>query len=959
MQQQNQPGSNATTEHEFANLKPTELERLDTLVSDYLVFRSFKQTQQQLFLDKRSPANKLNSDDSGARNRRAIIQRILNAMDSGDYPRTITLWDTYIAQKIGTVKSMSLNAEARDAEFLVNIGCSIYPFRSDVIQNAGSPDVAAKVAARSMTMFKHYVENRGARLVQKGEEFSLYRGLFKIAFPPAHPQFKHLFSEEWYISTRERIIAFLEKFFAPEDEPVLCQLYQKLNSRSETELKAVFRRRERKLLRFSRSILTLSSDLLTALESGKTVEKSFLKSFRQKFDSFETVLQPDATFDDDMRELDGAAKDSPHGSPHQPTAGSPARFKNSPARTSPFREQQTDSDGRHSGEEKEHMSVSALANKVRQRYDGKVLEYDTISKDLVFVLHQVGDEVQGLLTRGNALGSADAVVICQTAMQGAVLLQGLCQSILRQDREFQPDAERNSAVLALSHTDVLGLRRALKGDFVSEYGSDGVSLESRSITRFFSLLASALRRIPPQRPDDNMSLPPYERLLTAAEVVAEYLCRLTTALGTAPIGLKYLHKSGVHLTIALATFLVALPLPILDADVDVYSIGANSSGGGGVRARSGHGICSWCIMALSTLVGACKPHQLAVIRNGGIPWLCKALGGYVVELHDCLRTGDNDAVAAALRAYHDNCQDANASNQSTTASLFELCLSLLSVVLESADAQRSLVGSLTNQRETDSLVSVLILLLVRPGVADDHAQVVVTVLRVLLREVTTRDAAREMPEFNLLKNSLRDGLHMSIHEAAAQKLVDTIASDSFSDDGGAVGDILGATEIMNSVWSAQVIFNENSILTRYIGGAVHGVSFLMRYSTKGSAAQPLFDDKWEPESQPLPALGRDLARFNDTIPVTRDPVAPKEAKGSKEMRSRPRIMRTPPGSQVPVSEDHGFELADDDNPETIEDSEYKTKADGGQGKSIDDSDADDEEDDDGEDEEEDDEEEDD
>ena len=277
-------------ESEFASLRPVELERLDTLVSDYLVFRSFKQTQQQLFLDKRTPASKLNADDAGARNRRTIIQRILNALDGGDYPRILTLWDTYIAQKIGTVKSMALNAEARDAEFLVNLNCAIYPFRPDVIQTAGSPDVASKVAARSMTMFKHYLETRGARLAQKGEEFGLYRNVYKIPFPPAHPQFKHLFGEEWYTSTRQRIIGFLEKFFTPEDEPVLCQLYQKLNTRSGTELKAVFRRRERKLLRFSRSILALSSDLLCALEDGKKVEKSFLKSFRQKFDSFEGML---------------------------------------------------------------------------------------------------------------------------------------------------------------------------------------------------------------------------------------------------------------------------------------------------------------------------------------------------------------------------------------------------------------------------------------------------------------------------------------------------------------------------------------------------------------------------------------------------------------------------------------------------------------------------------------------
>jgi len=245
-----------------------ELERLDTLVSEYLLFRSFKQTQHQLFLDKRSPTK---STETG-RHERAIVQRLLVALDSGDYPRLITLWDTYISSKIGTVKSTVLGAEARDAEFLMNLSCAIYPFRGDVIASAGSPSVAAKVAARSMTIFKHYLETRGARLVQKDQEFVSYRNLYRIAFPPTHPQFKHLFSEDWQKSCRDRIVMFLEKFFVPADVPVLCQLYQTLGSRSEAELKSVFRRRERKLLKFSRSIFSLANDLLTFLEAGKPVD---------------------------------------------------------------------------------------------------------------------------------------------------------------------------------------------------------------------------------------------------------------------------------------------------------------------------------------------------------------------------------------------------------------------------------------------------------------------------------------------------------------------------------------------------------------------------------------------------------------------------------------------------------------------------------------------------------------
>ena len=58
-----------THDSAFRHLKSEELERLDQLVSEYLMFRSFKQTSQQLFLDKRSPSSKLNNDGAGASGR--------------------------------------------------------------------------------------------------------------------------------------------------------------------------------------------------------------------------------------------------------------------------------------------------------------------------------------------------------------------------------------------------------------------------------------------------------------------------------------------------------------------------------------------------------------------------------------------------------------------------------------------------------------------------------------------------------------------------------------------------------------------------------------------------------------------------------------------------------------------------------------------------------------------------
>ena len=46
-----------------------------------------------------------------------------------------------------------------------------------------------------MTVFKHFYESRGNGCAQQGSEFYSYRALYKIAFPPTHPQCKDLFVE--------------------------------------------------------------------------------------------------------------------------------------------------------------------------------------------------------------------------------------------------------------------------------------------------------------------------------------------------------------------------------------------------------------------------------------------------------------------------------------------------------------------------------------------------------------------------------------------------------------------------------------------------------------------------------------------------------------------------------------------------------------------------------------------
>ena len=895
---------------EYSHLNRESLERLDSLVSEYLLFRSYKQTQAQLFMDKRSPTKRSETD---ARNARNQIMRFLSALDGGDYPRMVTLWDTYVGSKIGTVKSTALNAEARDAEFIVNLCCAIYPFRAEVIENAGSSGVAAKVAARSMIIYKHFLETRGARLVQPGQEFEVYRKLHKIPFPPQHPLFSHLFTDEWYDQARERVIAFLEKFFAPNDEPVLCSLYAKLGSRSEDDLKAVFRRRERKLLRFARSLYSLSNDLLGALEDGKEVNRSFLASFREKFDSFQEVLQPDAVFDQDMG-LESEVPSPPRGGP------------------------------RSSKKEDKEEDWSALGAKSRQRFDGKLLDYNSVSRDVAFLLHQVGMSIDGLLTQGHGISIGDAVVYCHTAMQGTVLLQALTQSILRRDKEMQPTAAMNMAVLVLCRADVLGLRQSTDGELslADQSYDSNVRVESRSASKFLFYLARCAKRIPPYDPrvredsevdkDDSdgeggpespprQRLPAYERLLTAGEVVAEYLCRLVVAMGCSKPGRLYFSSSGVHLTIALTQLLIALPLPDFTgtAELDIYSLGGEDAEGNiPVRPRSGNGICSWCLMALVTLVSQTKAHQLAVLRNGGVTWLAKALGHFVSDTYDELRQEDG-TFPASLRPYPSSSESQGPEKSGTenapTSSLFEMCLLLLTVVLDSEDAQHSLVSTNAMQRETEGMVGALLLLCMKSGVREDHAAVLIRMLKRLFKEVTTKDAARALPEAAVLRQAVEEGTILAFREEQARSLLAILESDGVYEGDASLGEgELDDSENMDLVRTMQMQLDENIILQRYINGAVSGISFLMRYSKKDGAPRPLFDERFEPEER----------YFNDSqvaLDSPRVPFKPKEkrAKPPPELKSRPRILRTPDGSSIPSKGDHGMDMGNGMNDDEEED----------------------------------------
>ena len=878
------------------SLSEGELERLDSLVSEYLLFRSFKQTQAQLFLDKRLPS--INKEVG--RQQRTTVQRLLNALDNGDYPRMVALWDSFITAR-SSERSKSLSVEMREVEFLVHLTCAVYPFRSEIIQIAGSPAVAAKVAARSMTIFKHYLETRGSRC--SADEFVGYRNIHKIAFPPAHPQYKHMFTPEWSRTTRNRIASFLEKFFTPSNVPVLCHLFERLGTKTEGELKEIFRRRERKLLKFARSVHTLSSDLLSALEAGKSVDKAFLISFRNRFNTFEEVMRPDEDFEQEMGGADTLS--SPPAGFYVPSVVDPA----SPTTKRPPPARPTAN---------AIAKASIVAHKIA---DLGHLDYASMSRDVAFMSSELAGEISGLLTKKHVISPADAAVKCEISMHGCVLLHALVQYVLRPDKEVQSKAARDSAVTALCRADILGLRSATTQASFVDISSGSIGLESRSVTRFMFALAEATKRIPETvsvarivEPGKNSSfkVPSYEKLLQAGELVAEYAGRLITALCTSPIGVSYLHTFGVRITAAFADLLVAFPSSLDAGGQEVGGWGEKEEeeeeekkkeeeeeGGEARHRRGGPGIQTWCLMALILLTGQSKTNQVVVLKRGVISWLSKTLGRFVGDAQQELRALSEDPNQQLSANNFSGALPPPEAPSPALARLFDMAVGLLRIIVNSPEAQRYLVGSVAMQRETESLISVLNLLLIVEGRSEYHVNILLTTLQVLLKEATTREIVAQTLDTALLRRCIEQRTTMSIDVDKASELLQAIESTAPTvvDEGRAGDDNLEAAEILESVLASQAAVPDNPIFLDYSSGMARlGVPFLLRYSSSAGRL-------WFGEEQP-----------NSLEEVPRISSPPIHAQRVDQIvEQKPKVPRTPPRGGNARAISHGKEFDDEDD----------------------------------------------
>jgi hypothetical protein len=137
-----------------------DFEHLDGLVQEYISYRSEEKKKQS---EKRGQGNEA-AQYPGV----DVVDRIMKAFDSGDYPSSLSLWDSYVSQTLDPADPVQC-LEADVAEFYMHLHCATCPFRGAMMSMMAGPKQAAQLAARSMTVFKHYLSSKGRSMLSSPE----------------------------------------------------------------------------------------------------------------------------------------------------------------------------------------------------------------------------------------------------------------------------------------------------------------------------------------------------------------------------------------------------------------------------------------------------------------------------------------------------------------------------------------------------------------------------------------------------------------------------------------------------------------------------------------------------------------------------------------------------------------------------------------------------------------------
>jgi hypothetical protein len=144
---------------------------------------------------------------------RGAIDRALSAFDGGDHSELFSIWHEVLPSEVRR------NRDAQRLEFVINVHMALIPFSMDSLIKCKSVEQASKACARSMAVFKRYLDTRGQRM-SKESDFVPYFALPYVPDPSDHPSYAPMFEKSWQGDLRGELEGMLREFL-PEDSPPL------------------------------------------------------------------------------------------------------------------------------------------------------------------------------------------------------------------------------------------------------------------------------------------------------------------------------------------------------------------------------------------------------------------------------------------------------------------------------------------------------------------------------------------------------------------------------------------------------------------------------------------------------------------------------------------------------------------------------------------------------------------
>lgn len=202
---------------QITNIKTFAKENINNAIHEFLLKSNYLKTlmtfQEELL--KNYSANKslqMNAND-------AILfeEQMVEAFESGNRDIFYDKWNSFVPVNI---RFEDINC--CKLEFYLQIYFLIYQIHP-LFKKSQFLD------KNTVIKYKKYLETKGSEL-SKTNEFLPYYALPYIQKPQEHPALKELFTKEWIINLRSKLLEFLTNLFNSQEMPFLYQIFQAFSS---------------------------------------------------------------------------------------------------------------------------------------------------------------------------------------------------------------------------------------------------------------------------------------------------------------------------------------------------------------------------------------------------------------------------------------------------------------------------------------------------------------------------------------------------------------------------------------------------------------------------------------------------------------------------------------------------------------------------------------------------------